>query len=317
MDMPDFTETEGGCFDPARISADALCKNNFQSPQAGGQVLFPFVNVTSVALHSPICTTPKSPAVTSRLTIRSGAIGSMMVSGLTIPLSATGGFAKIENVCSQNDGVSSCFAASIHDLHITLGDVNVAGTVFSNLELNLVNPAAFGDDSELNVVPAGTMAIDVSGTFQGEPVSTRVILDHDFSMSSSSGSTSFDGQFTSIVATGEFTVGELGVTTSIMSNATPQWKAGITYHIGDEVIFQDMVFRARQAHTSQNDWQPPATFALWQRVLDDSSAWTPQVIYKTGDTVLFSGSSYVCLQPHQAQPDWTPPVVPTLWKLTN
>ncbi len=71
-----------------------------------------------------------------------------------------------------------------------------------------------------------------------------------------------------------------------------------------------------QAHTSQVDWEPPNTYALWERI-ETSGIWTPQVIYKTGDEVSFEGHRYRCLQGHQALPDWQPPNVPALWQLIS
>lgn len=42
------------------------------------------------------------------------------------------------------------------------------------------------------------------------------------------------------------------------------WEAWIQYNIDDLVVYDDNVYRCRQAHTSQPDWTPPVTPALWQ-----------------------------------------------------
>ena len=46
--------------------------------------------------------------------------------------------------------------------------------------------------------------------------------------------------------------------------AIPEWTAWTPYAVGDEVSFGGATYRCRQAHTSQPDWTPPATPALWQ-----------------------------------------------------
>ena len=93
----------------------------------------------------------------------------------------------------------------------------------------------------------------------------------------------------------------------------PAWKVGVAYNVGDQVTFDGKDFRCRQSHTSQADWTPPATYALWERI-NAGQVWTPQVIYKVGDEATHLGHRHRCLQGHQAQPDWEPQVTPALWQ---
>jgi hypothetical protein len=158
------------------------------------------------------------------------------------------------------------------------------------------------------------MALELRADVLGNRTSIEIVPNGDVNVLSLSNSTDFVGNFNAIVSTGDFTVDTLSVTTAINAKTTQSWAAGVHYNVGNEVIFNGMVFRARQDHTSQVDWQPPATFALWERLVDDSTDWTPQVIYKTGDVVLFKEHSYRCIQGHQAQSVWTPPSVPVLWQ---
>ena len=95
------------------------------------------------------------------------------------------------------------------------------------------------------------------------------------------------------------------------------WRLGVSYKVGDEVVFQGLVYVCRQSHTSQTGWEPPVTYALWQRtpiVTSDGSQWAPQVIYQAGDTVVFEGHHYRATQGHQSLANWTPPTVPALWQ---
>ncbi len=43
----------------------------------------------------------------------------------------------------------------------------------------------------------------------------------------------------------------------------PEWKVGVSYSVGDKVIYDGVTYECRQAHTSQSDWTPPKTLALW------------------------------------------------------
>ena len=44
------------------------------------------------------------------------------------------------------------------------------------------------------------------------------------------------------------------------------WRVGVAYKIGDEVTHKGASYRCRQAHTSQSDWEPQLTPALWLRL---------------------------------------------------
>lgn len=44
-----------------------------------------------------------------------------------------------------------------------------------------------------------------------------------------------------------------------------EWQEGVAYRVDDKVTYDDVVYRCVQAHTSQADWTPNATPALWAR----------------------------------------------------
>ncbi|KAH7407162.1 hypothetical protein BKA64DRAFT_408571 [Cadophora sp. MPI-SDFR-AT-0126] len=98
------------------------------------------------------------------------------------------------------------------------------------------------------------------------------------------------------------------------------WRLGVRYNVGDEVVYNGLVYTCRLAHTSQVGWEPPNTgvYDLWQRIPDKNAQgviiWAPQVIYNTGDVVEYNGHRYRARQGHQALPDWTPPSQPALWE---
>lgn len=92
------------------------------------------------------------------------------------------------------------------------------------------------------------------------------------------------------------------------------WALGVAYRVGDEVVFNGLIFIARQAHTSRTGWEPPNAFSLWARSkADTNGVWTIQVVYVPGDVVSFEGHHYRALQGGQAIAGWEPPKVPALW----
>jgi hypothetical protein len=95
-----------------------------------------------------------------------------------------------------------------------------------------------------------------------------------------------------------------------------RWASGVAYRIGQEVVHLGLDYRCRQAHTSQLGWEPPLTYALWERI-HAGSVWAPQVNYPAGTEVTFGGQRYRAIQGHQSQPDWEPPSVPALWAPIN
>ncbi len=79
----------------------------------------------------------------------------------------------------------------------------------------------------------------------------------------------------------------------------PAWEAGNAYAIDDRVQYNGALYKCVQAHTSQADWAPDATPALWVAVSVD--AWPEWVqpsgahdAYNRGDKVSYNGKHYIC-----------------------
>lgn len=51
------------------------------------------------------------------------------------------------------------------------------------------------------------------------------------------------------------------------------WEVGIVYAVGDRRTYGDLLYKCRQAHTSQADWTPDVTPALWA-VINETNAGT-------------------------------------------
>ena len=79
----------------------------------------------------------------------------------------------------------------------------------------------------------------------------------------------------------------------------PMWAIGRAYATGDRVQHGGTLYKCVQAHTSQADWAPDATPALWVVVsIDEYPEWVQPTgahdAYNTGDKVSYNGKHYVC-----------------------
>lgn len=80
----------------------------------------------------------------------------------------------------------------------------------------------------------------------------------------------------------------------------PQWVTGHAYIVGERLQYNGVLYRVVQAHTSQADWTPDITPALFVVVSLDE--W-PEFVqptgahdaYKKGDKVTFEGKHYISL----------------------
>lgn len=70
----------------------------------------------------------------------------------------------------------------------------------------------------------------------------------------------------------------------------PQWQTGTAYTVDERIRYGATLYRCIQAHTSQDDWTPDITPALWTVVsLDEFPEWVQptgaQDAYRIGDKV--------------------------------
>ena len=78
----------------------------------------------------------------------------------------------------------------------------------------------------------------------------------------------------------------------------PMWAIGMAYAVGDRVQHGGTLYKCVQAHTSQADWTPDATPALWVVVsIDEYPEWVQPTgahdAYNTGDKVSYNGKHYI------------------------
>ena len=79
----------------------------------------------------------------------------------------------------------------------------------------------------------------------------------------------------------------------------PAWVVGKAYAVGDRAQYNGTLYKCIQAHTSQTDWMPSATPALWKTVsIDEYPEWVQPTgahdAYNIGDKVTYNGQHYVC-----------------------
>jgi hypothetical protein len=80
----------------------------------------------------------------------------------------------------------------------------------------------------------------------------------------------------------------------------PQWVTGHAYVVDERLQYKNVLYRVIQAHTSQADWPPditPALFAIvsldeWPEFVQPTGA---HDAYKKGDKVTFEGKHYISL----------------------
>ena len=79
----------------------------------------------------------------------------------------------------------------------------------------------------------------------------------------------------------------------------PAWAIGKAYAVNDRAQYNGTLYKCIQAHTSQSDWMPSTTPALWKIVsVDEYPEWVQPTgahdAYNIGDKVTYNGQHYVC-----------------------
>ena len=88
-----------------------------------------------------------------------------------------------------------------------------------------------------------------------------------------------------------------------VKNFFKPWAVDKCYEVGDRVLYNDILWKCIQAHTSQEDWTPDVSASLWSRTgqnpenPDATPEWIQptgaQDAYQTGDKVTHNGYVWV------------------------
>ena len=96
------------------------------------------------------------------------------------------------------------------------------------------------------------------------------------------------------------------------------WQVGVNYKVGKKLVYEEVLYKVLQDHTSQETWTPKDAPSLFARVLvDDGGAVLDWVQpdstnpYMKGDRVKFEGKIYESLIDNNT---WSPTAYPAGWK---
>ena len=95
-----------------------------------------------------------------------------------------------------------------------------------------------------------------------------------------------------------------GLATDEMSlqvpNLYPVWKVEVDYAVGDRVLYEDVLYKVLQDHTSQETWTPDVSVSLFAKVLIPDGVVIPEWEqpdstnpYKAGDKVSHNDKIWV------------------------
>lgn len=80
----------------------------------------------------------------------------------------------------------------------------------------------------------------------------------------------------------------------------PQWAIDVKYEIGDRVLYDSVLYKVLQAHTSQADWMPDVSVSLFAKILIPDPTVIPEWKqpestnpYMKGDKVTHNGKTWV------------------------
>ena len=99
----------------------------------------------------------------------------------------------------------------------------------------------------------------------------------------------------------------------------PEWRADVNYAVGQRVLYNSVLYKVLQAHTSQADWTPDVSHSLFAQILIPDENVIPEWIqpdstnpYMKGDKVTHNGITYESLIDNNV---WEPGVIGTesLW----
>ena len=95
----------------------------------------------------------------------------------------------------------------------------------------------------------------------------------------------------------------------------PAWQTGTAYTVDERIRYNFTLYRCVQAHTSQADWTPDATPALWTVVsLEEWPEWVQptgaQDAYAKGDKVSHNGKHWISEMDGNV---WEPGIYGNLW----
>ena len=103
----------------------------------------------------------------------------------------------------------------------------------------------------------------------------------------------------------------------------PEWKVGVAYAVNDRIRYQEQLYKVVQAHTSQADWTPDITPALYTPVAEPGTipVWMQptgaQDAYMIGDKVHYPTADDPVYESLINNNTWSPEAYPAGWQLVE
>ena len=103
----------------------------------------------------------------------------------------------------------------------------------------------------------------------------------------------------------------------------PAWAVGTAYAVYQRIRYGDKLYKCVQAHTSQADWKPDSTPALWTEVAKPGEipVWKQptgaQDAYNKGDKVWFPDVNTTVYESVIDSNVWSPTDYPQGWKAVD
>lgn len=72
-----------------------------------------------------------------------------------------------------------------------------------------------------------------------------------------------------------------------------EWVADTAYVVGDKRREDNLLYKCRQAHTSQTDWKPSVTPALWEVINEEHTGTYDDPIPYNQSMIVFEGLYYL------------------------
>ena len=101
----------------------------------------------------------------------------------------------------------------------------------------------------------------------------------------------------------------------------PRWEAGLIYKVDDRVLYDQILYKVLQNHTSQASWTPDVTPSLFAKVLIPDPGEIPEWEqpsstngYSVGDRVRYKEKIYESLINNNV---WSPEAYPAGWLEIN
>lgn len=94
----------------------------------------------------------------------------------------------------------------------------------------------------------------------------------------------------------------------------PKWKSDALYKFGDRVVYNDLIYTAKQTAMSGTE-TPDVNTDLWEKLEDEPEEWpefVPNKPYQKGDKITWQGSHYVCTYENGIV-QWDPTDFPEGW----